>query len=279
MVPLLLAAYGPDWVDLALMIPKTRQGLAPWSHSIPAVVVGACIAALLYKLLTHRSGAMIIAAAWGSHWLADLVTGLKPIVGATPQIGLDVYHIPSLDFVIELLLVSVACLDYGSAFAGTRRARVLVGGLWASLVASQGILDVAIAHLDPSGAWNPSLAHAWRRPHVTGVAGCASPVGHAAWLLHCSRSLTTERVMSSKGPKGVVTLVCLTCGKERFYTQDVPATVSCEQCSGTVFRTFATPTEPDDAAIDALEAQARSIQYGDSSPDTTRDDVRDLDAL
>ena len=85
--------------------------------------------------------------------------------------------------------------------------------------------------------------------------------------------------MSSKGPTGVVTLVCLTCGKEKFYSHDVPATVSCEQCGSTVFRTFATPTEPDDAAIDALEAQARSIAYGDSSPDTTRDDVRDLGAL
>ena len=85
--------------------------------------------------------------------------------------------------------------------------------------------------------------------------------------------------MGTKGSSGVVTLICLTCGKEQFFTQEVPAAVTCVQCSGTVFRTFATPTEPDDAAIDALEAQARSMAYGDSSPDTTRDDVRDLDLL
>ena len=84
--------------------------------------------------------------------------------------------------------------------------------------------------------------------------------------------------MASDGPRGIVTLICLTCGKEKFFTNDVPATVTCEQCRGTVFRTFATPTEPDDAAIDAAEAQARSIAYGDSSPDNTRDDARDLDA-
>ncbi|MGH9141837.1 MAG: hypothetical protein ACRD2I_11960 [Vicinamibacterales bacterium] len=82
--------------------------------------------------------------------------------------------------------------------------------------------------------------------------------------------------MSTDGPRGVVTLICLTCGKERFFTQDVPAAVTCEQCGSTVFRTFATPTEPDEAAIDALEAQARSMAYGDSSPDTTAGDVRDL---
>ena len=85
--------------------------------------------------------------------------------------------------------------------------------------------------------------------------------------------------MAKDGFQGVVTLVCLTCGKEKFFTQEVPAALTCEQCSGTVYRSFATPTEPDEAAIDALEAQARSIAYGDSSPDTTRDDVRDLDAL
>ena len=85
--------------------------------------------------------------------------------------------------------------------------------------------------------------------------------------------------MGTKGSTGVMTLVCLTCGKEKYFTQDVPAGVTCAQCAGTVFRSYATPTEPDDAQIDALEAQARSMAYGDSSPDTTRDDVRDLDLL
>ena len=84
--------------------------------------------------------------------------------------------------------------------------------------------------------------------------------------------------MAKHGVRGVITLVCLTCGKEKFFTQEVPATVACDQCGSTVFRSFDTPTEPDEAVIDALEAQARSISYGDPSPDTTADDVRDLDA-
>jgi len=80
------------------------------------------------------------------------------------------------------------------------------------------------------------------------------------------------------GPEGVVTLVCVTCGNEHFYDKVVPEAVLCEKCGGSVFRTFATPTEPDEATIAQLEEQARSIAYGDSSPDTTVDDVRDLDA-
>ena len=93
-----------------------------------------------------------------------------------------------------------------------------------------------------------------------------------------------ERIMADAarrkgggGPQGLVTLVCLTCGNEKFYDQAVPDAVKCEKCGGTVFRHFATPTEPDEASIAQLEEQARSISYGDSSPDTAPGDIRDLD--
>jgi hypothetical protein len=80
------------------------------------------------------------------------------------------------------------------------------------------------------------------------------------------------------GPHGIVTLVCLTCGQEQFYERAVPDAPKCDKCGATVFRQFATPTEPDDAAIAQLEEQSRSIAYGDPSPDTTPSDVRDLDS-
>jgi hypothetical protein len=80
------------------------------------------------------------------------------------------------------------------------------------------------------------------------------------------------------GPRGIITLVCLTCGNEKFYDQAVPSAVTCERCNGTVFRSFATPIEPDEASIVQLEEQARSITYGDMSPDTAPGDLRDLDA-
>jgi predicted nucleic acid-binding Zn-ribbon protein len=83
---------------------------------------------------------------------------------------------------------------------------------------------------------------------------------------------------SQGGPRGIVTLVCLTCGNEKFYDNSVPQSTTCDKCGSTVFRTFATPTEPDEASIATLEEQARSISFGDSSPDTMPGDVRDLDA-
>ncbi|HMC56960.1 MAG TPA: hypothetical protein VKH19_17400 [Gemmatimonadaceae bacterium] len=84
--------------------------------------------------------------------------------------------------------------------------------------------------------------------------------------------------MKQSGPVGLITLVCLTCGNEHYYDQAVPSSVHCEKCGATVFRQFATPTEPDEASIAQLEAQARSIALDDDSPDTTRDDIRDLDS-
>jgi hypothetical protein len=58
----------------------------------------------------------------------------------------------------------------------------------------------------------------------------------------------------------------------------MPPSVKCDKCGGTVFRQFATPTEPDEASIAQLEEQARSIALDDDSPQTAPDDVRDLDA-
>ena len=98
-------------------------------------------------------------------------------------------------------------------------------------------------------------------------------------LATITRELKREWIMANdKGPIGLITLVCITCGNEKFYDQAVPNAVRCEKCGGTVFRNFATPTEPDDASIAQLEEQARSISYGDSSPDATASDLRDLDA-
>lgn len=82
---------------------------------------------------------------------------------------------------------------------------------------------------------------------------------------------------NDRGPRGLVTMVCLTCGNEKFFDGAVPSSLKCDKCGSTVFRQFATPTEPDEASLSQLEEQARSMSYGDSSPQTTADDLRDLD--
>jgi hypothetical protein len=72
-------------------------------------------------------------------------------------------------------------------------------------------------------------------------------------------------------------MVCVTCGAEQFFDDAVPVSLTCPRCHSTVFRQFSTPTTRDEATLSQLEEQARSMAYGDSSPDTSPDEVRDLD--
>jgi DNA-directed RNA polymerase subunit RPC12/RpoP len=79
-------------------------------------------------------------------------------------------------------------------------------------------------------------------------------------------------------PSGpLTTLVCVTCGAELFLDDNQAGRPRCPKCQGTVFRAYTTPVEPDEVTISHLEQEARSIQYGDPSPGTTPDDVRELD--
>ena len=76
----------------------------------------------------------------------------------------------------------------------------------------------------------------------------------------------------------VNTLVCLTCGTEQFFHSALPSSVKCQTCGGTVFRTFTTPTKPDEVTESQLEDTSRSIALGDVSPDTAPDEVRELNS-
>lgn len=87
--------------------------------------------------------------------------------------------------------------------------------------------------------------------------------------------MARQRPTGKDGP--VKTMVCVTCGAEQFFDGPVPATITCDKCGGAVFREFDTPAANDQAASAAAEEQARSIGYGDSSPDTAPEDLLDLD--
>lgn len=81
---------------------------------------------------------------------------------------------------------------------------------------------------------------------------------------------------NDRGSEGLLTLVCVTCGKEKFYETQPPDTVTCDRCGSTVFRTFLTPTRADEATISQLEETARSVALDEESPDTSTGDLLDL---
>ncbi len=82
-----------------------------------------------------------------------------------------------------------------------------------------------------------------------------------------------------EGPTGLLVLVCLTCGNEKNFENDPPTIVTCENCGGTVFRNYFTPTESDEATVSQLEQTARSVALDSGSFDVSEDELRDLNNL
>ena len=155
-VPLALACYGPDWIDVVQTFRLSRpQPL--YSHSIPAIVVGALLASALYRVIARRPGGGVIMLGWLTHWPADLFTAHKPLLAAKPLIGMDLYHLPVVDFVMELFVVGVGCALYWRAFARTRRHRQVISALAVGLAVLQFGFLAELARTD-TNPWKPLLA-------------------------------------------------------------------------------------------------------------------------
>ena len=77
---------------------------------------------------------------------------------------------------------------------------------------------------------------------------------------------------------GLLTLICITCGNELFFTTKPPADEPCPRCGSTVFRSFFTPAASDEAAQSLLEDTTRSISLDGGSTDSTAGDLRDLNS-
>jgi hypothetical protein len=163
-VPLVLACYGPDWVEVALMLRNPQAGLEPYTHSIPSLLIGAALVTALWKL-TRRPGASLLGVAWLLHWPADLLTGRKPLFLPTPLIGLDLYNLPIADFILEATVVAIGCAIYARGLPRRAEFRRVIVILGAALIALQAAVDVALLVMR-STEWAPSLALAARQSHL-----------------------------------------------------------------------------------------------------------------
>jgi ribosomal protein L37AE/L43A len=75
--------------------------------------------------------------------------------------------------------------------------------------------------------------------------------------------------------EGVLTSVCLTCGKEYYFEREAPGDLRCEKCGSHVFRSFFT-AEDDEASRDFVDSTARDLDPDDAEGDTLPGDVADL---
>jgi hypothetical protein len=156
LIPLTIACFGPDWIEVALMFPVPRAGMAVYTHSVPAVLLGAVLAALLHTAF-RQPGAGYIALAWLLHWPADLLTGRKPVFDGNALLGLDFYSLPAVDFLLESAAIVAGCVIYAKRFAVRAELRRVVVILGTTLIMLQGAVDVTLSVIRTS-EWTPSLA-------------------------------------------------------------------------------------------------------------------------
>lgn len=189
LAPLVLACYGPDWLETVLGLFRGRSEMGLYTHYIPGVLAGALAGAALYAVVFRRPGALMIFAGWLLHWPADFFTAHKGLLAPNDRIGLDFYNLPVADFVLESVVVVVCCALYARAFAVTPQGRRWVIGMASSLVVLQGLLDFGFAQAAPT--WSPSLAHGGRRPHLVSMVAPVPGRVPARMALALSRPTST----------------------------------------------------------------------------------------
>ena len=174
MVPLVLACYGPDWLETFLGLWHGRGEMSLYTHYLPGLLAGALGAAALYAIVFQRPGGWTILAGWLLHWPADFFTAHKGLLSPTDRIGLDLYNLPLADCVLEASVVLVCCVLYARTFAHSRTQRRWVAAMAAALIVLQALLDLGTAQGEP--VWRPSLARReWRtHPHAFSSAAATS---------------------------------------------------------------------------------------------------------
>jgi hypothetical protein len=82
---------------------------------------------------------------------------------------------------------------------------------------------------------------------------------------------------SSERAEGVLTQVCVNCGKEYFFDRsEPPSDPQCERCGNRVFRSFYSVTSGDEVAEDFEETTGRDVATDDPATDVTAGDLHDL---
>lgn len=146
LLPLLIAAYTPDWVDAGLCVAGTYDPRAMVSHSVPSILIFALLGFIWYALTTRDwTGGLVIAAVIVSHMFLDWITGYKPTWPGGPMIGLQLYDHPIADFVAEGATIVLGTLLYAPTLPPRQRPWVDVSIMAGALLVLQ--LTIDIAHL------------------------------------------------------------------------------------------------------------------------------------
>ena len=120
---LIFASQLPDWTDAAVCASGVSSPpVGMLSHSIPAVaVLAAALSLLYYAARRDTKASALVALIVVSHLLADYLTGRKPTWPGGPVIGLQLYHQPAIDFIVESVVILAGWTIYRRSLPAERR--------------------------------------------------------------------------------------------------------------------------------------------------------------
>lgn len=144
---LILASQLPDWADASLCIASVRSAIpGEYSHSFAAVgILATAVTIASYAAWRDVAGSMLVGAVVISHALGDYFTGIKPTWPGGPMIGLELYKLPALDFVLEGGVIVAGWLVYQRSFPEERRYSRDLVVLLATLLMIQAAADIVLS--------------------------------------------------------------------------------------------------------------------------------------
>jgi hypothetical protein len=148
---LVVAAQGCDWAEALLDIAGAGTASSLWSHAFPFVVLAALAAGVLVALWKRSFGAaLLVAAVYLSHPVADLVTGYKPLWLGGPPLGLHFIQRPVADLIVQASLCVIGWAIYVRSLPPSRPRRLLTSAPLALLLSFQAMSDLVLYARSPA---------------------------------------------------------------------------------------------------------------------------------
>jgi hypothetical protein len=130
-------AFAPDWIQWTLAELGISRNPSV-SHSLVSVFVGACLVACVYWLVARSTAdAAIVGLTYLSHWPADFITAVKTIWPNGPEFGLSLYQYPTVDVMVESLVILLCWLAYRRSLEPSAKNKVVAWLIPLGLVALQ----------------------------------------------------------------------------------------------------------------------------------------------
>lgn len=140
---LLVAAFNVDLLEVALKLAGQDQWVPQPAESLPVAIGLATAFAVIGGGWTRSAaGALVLAAVALSHTAADLVTGALPLWVGGPEVGMDLFQRPLLDFLVEAPLVLGGWLVYRQTLPVQTRRSWAVWAMPVGLGVLQGVFYV-----------------------------------------------------------------------------------------------------------------------------------------